>query len=134
MISAASRKRPAPTILKATQKPKKPVNDGQRVGRTARDVEVNRDVLGYAAVRGISAGERTTADRAGAHGNHELGRRHRSVGLSERELHVGRHRPGDDDAVGVTRGGHELDSEAAEIEDDVARRYKLGLAPVAASS
>src|SRR5262249_25120043 len=71
-------------FLKATQKPKKPVNNGQRVGRTARDVEVDRDVLGYAAVRGISAGERTTADRAGTHGNHELGRWHRSVGLSKR--------------------------------------------------
>src|SRR5215510_12788988 len=32
------------------------------MGRTARDVEVDRDVLGYAAVRGIGAGERTTGE------------------------------------------------------------------------
>ena len=54
---------------------------------------------------------------------------HRS--LAQRERHVGGDGPGDHDAVGVARRGHELDAEAADVEDRP--HLRLGLAGVAAT-
>src|SRR4051794_24964420 len=48
--------------------------------------------------------------------------------------HIPRDRAGHEDAVGVSRGGDELDAEPAGIEDDIAQRVGLDLAAVAAPS
>ena len=44
-----------------------------------------------------------------------------------------RDRAGDEDAVGMSRRGDELDAEPAGIEDDIAERVGLDLAAVAAA-
>ena len=75
--------------------------------------------------------ERSAADRAGAHRDHEPGIGDRLVGLLQRRPHVRVDHPGDHDSVGVPRRGHELDAESCQVEDHVAERDQLGLAAAA---
>src|SRR5438132_9670546 len=59
------------------------VEDRQRVGRTAGDVEIDRDI-GRDAVEDFGAApKRAAADGANADGNHQSRVRHRPVGLLE---------------------------------------------------
>ncbi len=109
----AERRRGSPlALLESPQEAQQAVEDGERVRRAAGDVEVDRQHRIGAVVRLRVADVGAAGDRAGADGDHELGRRHRVVGLLQRQAHVRGHRAGDQQAVGVARRGDELDAEA----------------------
>ena len=122
-----------PLIAETSEKAEQPVQHGKRVGRAARNIKIDGNVLGHASLRSICAGEGTAADGACSDGDDDFGSRNRGVGFTQRVLHISRHRAGDDDAIGVARRGDELNSESPQIEDDIAERDELGLAAVAAS-
>src|ERR1039457_2529680 len=104
-----------------------------RAWRTARDVDVHRDHLVYAAAGGVVRSEYAAADAAGAYGYNQLGIRGRIVGLAEGQFHVPGHRAGDQQHIGVARGRDEVDAEALDIVDGVVEGHDFQLAPVARS-
>src|ERR1035437_5081203 len=71
---------------------------------TARHVDVHRQDLGEAARAG-----------ARADGDDDARLRDRLEGAAHGRLEVARYGPGHDDAVGVARGSHEVDAEAANV-------------------
>ena len=102
------------------------------MGRAAGDEEIHRQdacsaIAGFAVAKIGPAGE-----RAGAYGDHQLGRRQSGVGLLQRQLHIGADAAGDQQAIGVTWRGDKLDAEAAQIENYRAQNVYVRFAGIAA--
>src|SRR5438105_6204812 len=76
---------------------------------------------------------RPAGDGTGADGNDNLRRRHRVIGLSQSEPHIVSHGPRDEQAIGVPWRGHELNAEAAQVENDGVEHVDIGLATIAAA-
>ena len=68
-------------MIGASQQPQDAVEDGQRMGRTSRNEEIDRNDAACAVMLLGVINVRPTGNRAGAHGDHDLGRRHGLVGL-----------------------------------------------------
>ena len=94
-------------------------------------VDVDRDHVGDAAAAGVALAEDAAVAAAVADRDHQprLGRG--VVGAAQRLLHVARHRPGDQQHVGVARAGDEPDAQALDVVVGVVERVDLQLAAVA---
>ncbi len=100
-------------------------------GWTSRNINIHRKNLVDAPQRRVVLAEYATTDAASAYRDDYLGLRHRPIRLQKRELHVPRYRAGDQEHVGMTRRGNELDSEAFDVVDRVVQRDNLQFASVA---
>ena len=109
------------------------VDEGQRVGRAAGDVELGGELAEEAALDGVGVLVGRAADGAGAGGDDELGGGHAVPGEAEGLGHVGGDWSREDEAVGVARGGDPVDAPAAHVKVDVGAGVELELAAVAAA-
>src|SRR5439155_2784076 len=100
----------------SAEESKQPVHQRKRVGRAAGDVEIHGDLIRHAVAYLGAAAERTAADGTAPHGDHELWLGDGGIRLLQCKPHVLAHGPGDDEAIRVPRGSHELHSEACEVE------------------
>src|SRR5262245_34085145 len=99
--------------------------------RAAWDVKVDRNGAVRAVVNLPMVDIGSAGDRTGADGDDDLRGGNGVVRLLEREPHVLGDRPGDKQAVGVARGGHVLDAQPTEVEDDRPQNVHVSLAAVA---
>ena len=100
-------------------------------GWTSGNVDIHRQHLVDASQRSVVLAKDATTDAARAYRNDYLGFRHRPMRLQQRKFHVPRDRTGDQEHVGMTRRGHELDSEAFDVVDRIVQRDNLQFASVA---
>src|SRR3954471_19242367 len=108
-------------LLGTAKEPQQTVEYCDRVRWTTRDVEIDRKQT-FDAVRDLgAAAEQTAGNGARACGDDQPGVGHRFVGDQQGLAHVRGHRPGDQDAVRMTRRGDELDAEPPGVEHDVAQ-------------
>ena len=98
---------------------------------TSRNVNVDGHNVVDASKRGVVLAKDAATDAAGANRDHDLGFWHSLVGLQQGQLHVPADWPGDQEHVGVTRRGHELNSEAFDVMDRIVERDNLHFASVA---
>src|SRR5450759_2849539 len=98
---------------------------------TARHIDVDRQDLVDASRAGIAG--RGDAARAGARadGDDDARLRNRLEGAAHGRLEVARAGPGHDDAVGVARGSHEVDAEAANVVMGSEQGHELPVARIA---
>ena len=115
------------------QQAQEAVQERERMRRAPGDEEVDVEHGRGAAAHLVRAGEGTAGDRAGAGGDDDLRIRHRLLGLLQGSAHVLRHRAGDQQAVGVPRGGDKLDAESAHVPSDRGEDVRVRLAGVAAA-
>ena len=80
---------PALQLINSSDEPENTVEDSQRMGGTAGDVEVYGDVFWNAHALFV-AGVGAAGYRAGAGGDNHLRTRHRVVRLAQGELHIPR--------------------------------------------
>ena len=109
------------------------VDESQGVDGIARNVEVDVQAVEYAAVESWAAVEDSAADGVGPGEDENLGVGDGVVGVEEWVRHVLGYWACEDDAVGVSRRGHEADSETANVEIDVASGVEFHLAAAVAS-
>src|SRR5688500_2843920 len=96
----------------------------------AGDEEIDGDE-GTGAVKDFGMVDvRTTGDGAGADGDDDLRIGDDSVGFLDGQGHVLRNRAGDEQAIGVSGRGDELDAEAAKIPADGAQNVHIRFAAV----
>ena len=107
------------------------MQEGLRPGRTSRSVNIHRKHLVNATQRRVVLAENTTANAAGAHGDHHFGFRHRPIRFQKRELHVAGDRPGHQEHIGMTRRCDEVNAEAFDIIDRIVQGDDLQFASVA---
>ena len=100
-------------------------------GWTSRNKNIHRKYLVDAPQRRVVLAEYATTDAASAYRDDYLGLRHRPIRLQERKFHVASDRPGDQEHVGMTRRGNELDSEAFDVVDRIVQSDNLQFASVA---
>jgi len=100
-------------------------------GWTSGNVNIHRKYLVDAAQRRVVFAEYAATDAAGANRDDYLGLRHRLMRLQKRELHIPRYRTGDQEHVGMTRRGNELDSEAFDVVDRIVQSDNLQFTSVA---
>ena len=98
---------------------------------TSRNINIHPNHLVDAPQGRVGLAEYATTDAASAHCDNYFGFRHRLMCLQKRELHVPRYRAGDQEHVGMTRGGNELDSEALDIVDRIVQSDDLQFASIA---
>src|SRR5882672_5515502 len=85
------------------------------MGRTSWNVEIHREE-GARAVQDLRVTDiRSSRDRAGAHRDDDFSGRHRVIRLLQCQLHVPGDGSGDQESVGMTRRGDDLDTETAEV-------------------
>ena len=101
--------------------------------RTAGDIKINRQQLINAVVLFVVSDERPPRDGTRADGDYELGGGRCLVGCFEGQFHIGCDRPRDNQSVGVSRGGDDLDSESSEVEHDRGQNVDIRFTTVAAS-
>ena len=120
-------------LSKSSQHPEDPVQYREGMRRATWNEEVDRYRLPGAVTRLGVIDVRTTGDGARADSDGNLRRGDGGPRLLQREAHGRGDRTGDQNAVGVSRGGHELHAESAKIEDHRSQHRTFGFAPVAAS-
>src|SRR4051812_20141869 len=125
------RSRPCPALVESPEEAEEPVEDGERMRRTTRNVQIDGQERVRAIVDLVMSHVRPARDGAGADGDDDLRRWNRVVRLLQREPHVLGHRAGDEQAVGMPGRSNELDAEAAQIEDGRAEHVDVRLAAVA---
>ena len=105
----------------------------QRCGgrRAPLYMQIDRDYRRRAASHGIGSFEDAAVDCAIAdrHDPFRVGRR--GLGAIQRFAHVHRHRPGNQQYVGVARRGDEAETEALDVVEGVVERMDLKFAAVA---
>ena len=101
--------------------------------RAAGDEEIDGEERGGAVENFRMTDERAACNGAGADGDDDFRGGHGVVSFFESELHIAADGSGDEQAVGVARGGDELDTEPAEIPCDGSEHIRIGLAGVAAA-
>ena len=102
-----------------------------RRGRTAGNLDVDRNDVSDAAHACVTLAEDPAGAAAVADGDDELGLRRRIVGSPERDRHVLGHRSRHQQHVGVARTGDELDAQSLDVVIRIAERVNLQLAAVA---
>src|SRR5208337_1027659 len=100
-------------------------------GWTTRNVNIHRKNLVDACNRRVVRAKDAAANTASAYRDHYLGFRHRPMRLQQRKFHVARDRTGDQEHVGMTRRGNELDSEAFDVVNRIVQCNDLQFATVA---
>ena len=102
-----------------------------RSRRTSRNVHVD----GYNVVdtthRGVVFAKDATTDAAGANSDHNFRFWHSLVGLQQGELHIPGDRPGNQEHVGVTRRGNEVNAEALKVVDGIVQGNDFEFASIA---
>jgi hypothetical protein len=98
---------------------------------TTRNVNIHRKYFIDASKRRIVHAEDTATDSASANRDDYLWFRHRPIRLQKRELHIPRYRASDEEHVGMTRRGNELDSETFDVVDRIVQSDNLQFASVA---
>src|SRR5207248_7780156 len=110
--------------------PQQALQQLHRCRRAAADHEIDRKDLRDRAHAGIAACEHAAPGAAVTRGDDPLRRRHGGPGALEGFAHVERHRPGDEQHVGVAGRGHEACAESLDIVQGVGERVDLELAAV----
>src|SRR5713101_2838155 len=110
------------------------VQEGVRIGRAAGDVNVHGKDRVHAAPGRVVLAEDAAAAAARAHGHHQARFGHGGVSLAQGQFHVTGDRPGDEQHVGVTGRGDEVDAEAFEVIDRAVQSDNLNFAAVAGAS
>ena len=83
-------------VFDPSQQSQNAIEDGEGVGRTARNVKVDgQDRVTAVVLLGV-IDEGTAADRAGSHRNHEFRGGRGGIGFFQSQFHVLRHRTGHD--------------------------------------
>src|SRR6516162_6922021 len=85
------------------------------IRRAAWNININWNNLVDAAEAGVVLPEDAATAPAGADGNHQAGRRSGVESLAQGQFHIARDRAGDQQHIGVARGGDEMDTEAFDI-------------------
>jgi len=122
--------RPA-TGIEATDRDQESEDDGLRARRAAGDVDVDGKDSIDAAGAGIPLADDAAGGGAGSHGDDHARVGDGLEGATDGGFEVARDRAGDDDAVGVARGGDEVDAEAAHVVHGVQQGRELPVAGVA---
>src|SRR5205814_10086659 len=98
------------------------VENRLRARRAAGNIDVDGHHAIDAADRRVRAlAEHSAAAPACADGHYHPRIRGRIVGATKRDVHIARHRPGDQQYVGVPWAGNEVDPEALEIVERIGR-------------
>src|SRR5258708_38438187 len=100
-------------------------------GRTSRNINVHGQDLVNASQRGVILAKDAAAYAAGTNRDHDFRFWHSLVGLQQGQLHVPDDRSGDQEHVGGTRRGHELNSEVFDVMDRIVERHNLHFASIA---
>ena len=100
-------------------------------GWTARNVNVHWKHMIDASNRRVVHTEDAAANTASAYRDDYLRFRHRPMRLQQRQFHVPRDGTGNQEHVGMTRRGDELDSEAFDVVDRIVQGDNLQFATVA---
>src|SRR5262245_45118717 len=79
----------------------------------------------------LMAAENPARYGTGTGGDHQFRLGDRLIGAEGRRAHVFGDRPGNQHTIGVARRGDEIDAKPAGVENDIAERVHLDLAPVA---
>src|SRR4051794_19835235 len=90
-----------------------------RIGRAAANMQIDRHHLAHAADDGVAAGKNPAVSRAIANRDDPFRIRGCRIGALQRLAHVFCHRTGDQQHVGVARGGDKAQAEALEVVESV---------------
>ena len=111
--------------------PEDALEQGRGRGRAAGYARAHGDDLVDAPEGGVAFAENAAVAPAVPHRNDQLRQRRGVIGPPERDLHVPRDRPGDEQHVREPRRGGEVNAEALAVVDGIVDRVDLKLAPVA---
>ena len=102
-----------------------------RARRAAGDVEVHRDHRTHAADDAVASLEQPAVERAAADRDDPFGIGRGVPGAEQGVAHVGGHRAGDHQDIGVAGGGDEAQAEALQVVDHIVERVDFQLAAIA---
>src|ERR1051326_6395539 len=102
-----------------------------RVRWAARYIQIHRQHAFHTVANLRMSSVKAAGNGAGSGGDDELWLSDGLIGHQQSLFHIHGDRAGDQNAIGVTRRGDELDPEPAGVEDDIAERVCLDLASVA---
>src|SRR5262245_29781410 len=122
------------TGFKASQHSQHSVQNREWVRWASGDVEIDGNLLGHSAERRIGTREGSAADGTRADRNHKPRGRHCCICFAKGEFHVLSNWTCHDDPIRMPWRCHELDTEAAEVEHDIAERHELGFTAIASAS
>lgn len=111
--------------------PEQPLDQIDRRGWTAGDLEIDRDESLDRAMAGIGITELAAIAGTGASGDHVFGSRCGAPGAAQRGLHVARDHTGDQQDIGMPWRGDEMQTEAFQIMVRVGEGMDLQLAGIA---
>jgi len=94
---------------------------GQRVRRTARNIQIDRQQTIQALGDFGAAAEWAAGQRATAHGDHNFGSRRGLIGLQQGCFHIPGNGACHDDSIGMARRRHKVDAEAGQTAADTWR-------------
>jgi len=119
--------------IEAPERDQDAEDDRLRPRRAAGNIDVDRQNLVDAAGARVTFPDDATGGGAGAHGDHDARVGNSLDGAAHGGLQVARDRAGDHDAVGVARGGDEVDAEATHVVHRVQKGGEFPVAGVAGS-
>jgi len=107
------------------------VQQGVRIGRTTRNVNIHGDDGGDAADSSVVGAEDAAAAAACTDGHDEPWVGHRILGFFESEFHIAGHWAGHEQHIGVAGRGHEMDTESFKVVDRAGKADNFDFAAVA---
>ena len=123
--------RERPAGLEAANRGEDAVQEGVGIGRATGNIDIYRDDFVHAAEAGVVLAEDAAAAATGAHGHYQSRRGRGVVGLAQSQFHVARDRAGDQQHVGMTGRGDEMNAEALDVIHRAVQSRDFDLAAVA---
>jgi len=118
-------KLPGEPLTLSAHCPEYAVQQGDRVRRTARDIQVYRDNLPYTSEGGIALAKYTAVASTITNSHHKLWRRSCIIRSAKGDLHVPCDRPGDQKHIRKSRRGRKMDTEPLAVVDRVVQGMDL---------
>ena len=100
-------------------------------GWTSGNVNVDGHDVVDASQRGVVLAKDAATDAAGANRDDDFRFRHSLIGFQQGQFHIPGDRPGDQEHIGVTRRGNELNAEAFEVVDRIVQGNDFQFASIA---
>ena len=107
------------------------MQQGVRIGRAARDKDIHLDNTVDSADRCIVSPEDAATAATSAHSRHEAGFGSGVIGFAQRQFHIATDGAGDQQHVGMTRGGDEMNAKAFQVVNGIIQADDFDFAPVA---